>query len=90
MGAEERGRMMYKEVLPFAGMMMIEVILVGGNTLYKSASVQGIINSYVFTFYVFLIGFIFLLPCIFILHRRTRVPPIKFSIAGKIFIRVFS
>ncbi|XP_022016118.1 WAT1-related protein At5g40230 isoform X2 [Helianthus annuus] len=68
MGVEERGRMVYKDVLPFAGMMIVEFILVGGNTLYKSASVQGI-DSYVFTFYVFLIGFIFLLPCIFILHR---------------------
>ncbi|KAJ0609125.1 putative EamA domain-containing protein [Helianthus annuus] len=85
MGVEERGRMVYKDVLPFAGMMMVEFILVGGNTLYKSASVQGI-NSYVFTFYVFLIGFIFLLPCIFIVHRRTSVPPIKFSVAGKIII----
>ncbi|KAI3733006.1 hypothetical protein L1987_64220 [Smallanthus sonchifolius] len=61
-------------------------MLVGGNTLYKSASVKGIINSYVFTFYVFLIGFIFLLPCLFILYRRTIIPPIKISFVGKVFM----
>ncbi|XP_035844890.1 WAT1-related protein At4g15540 isoform X5 [Helianthus annuus] len=86
MGVEERGKVIYKDVLPFAGMVMVELMLVGGNTLFKSAaSLQGI-NSYVFTFYVFLIGFIFLLPCLFILHRRTSIPPIKISIIGKIFM----
>ncbi|XP_035844887.1 WAT1-related protein At4g15540 isoform X2 [Helianthus annuus] len=85
MGVEERGKVIYKDVLPFAGMVMVELMLVGGNTLFKSAaSLQGI-NSYVFTFYVFLIGFIFLLPCLFILHR-TSIPPIKISIIGKIFM----
>ncbi|KAI7746519.1 hypothetical protein M8C21_006909, partial [Ambrosia artemisiifolia] len=85
MGVEEGGKMIYKNVLPFAGMLMIEFMLVGGNTLFKSASVQGI-NSYVFTFYVFLIGFIFLLPCLFFLHRTTSIPPIKISIVGMIFM----
>ncbi|KAL8252840.1 hypothetical protein R6Q59_036533 [Mikania micrantha] len=85
MGIEERGRFMYKDVLPFIGMVMIEIMLVGGNTLYKSASLQGI-NSYVFTFYVFFIGFIFLLPCLFLLHRRSSIPPIKIFIVVKIFM----
>ncbi|GKC63658.1 putative EamA domain-containing protein [Tanacetum coccineum] len=78
MGVEERGKLFYKDVLPFAAMIMIELMLVGGNTLFKSASVEGI-NSYVFTFYVFLLGFIFLLPCLIIHYRRTSIPPIKFS-----------
>ncbi|PWA65618.1 nodulin MtN21 /EamA-like transporter family protein [Artemisia annua] len=83
MGVEERGKLFYKDVLPFAAMIMIELMLVGGNTLFKSASVEGI-NSYVFTFYVFLLGFIFLLPCLIINYRSTSIPPIKFSIVGKI------
>ncbi|KAK1437095.1 hypothetical protein QVD17_02880 [Tagetes erecta] len=87
MGSNEDGGrlMMYKDALPFAGMVMVECALVGGNTLYKSASIHRI-NSYVFTFYVFLIGFIFLLPCLFILHRRTSIPPIKISFVAKIFV----
>ncbi|XP_076946956.1 WAT1-related protein At5g40240-like [Bidens hawaiensis] len=86
MGMEEgAGKLIFKDVLPFAGMVMVECMLVGGNTLYKSASVEDI-NSYVFTFYVFLVGFIFILPCIFILNRRTSIPAIKLSVAGKIFV----
>nr|GEY27547.1 putative EamA domain, WAT1-related protein [Tanacetum cinerariifolium] len=83
MSVEERGKLFYKNVLPFAAMIMIELMLVGGNTLFKSASVE-CINSYVFTFYVFLLGFIFLLPCLIIHYRRTSIPPIKFAIVGKI------
>ncbi|KAL7582127.1 WAT1-related protein At4g15540 isoform X1 [Lactuca sativa] len=89
MGVEEteRGSFFYKDVLPFAAMVLVELMVVSGNTLYKSASANGI-NSYVFTFYVFFIGFIFILPLPFILHRRTSVPvpPINFSIVGKIFM----
>nr|GEW98703.1 nodulin MtN21 /EamA-like transporter family protein [Tanacetum cinerariifolium] len=47
------------------------------------ASVEGI-NSYVFTFYVFLLGFIFLLPCLIIHYRKSNIPAIKFAIVGKI------
>lgn len=70
MGVEEteRGSFFYKDVLPFAAMVLVELMVVSGNTLYKSASANGI-NSYVFTFYVFFIGFIFILPLPFILHR---------------------
>lgn len=75
------------EVWAFAGMVMVECMVVGGNTVFKSAATAQTINSYVFTFYVFLIGFFFLLPCLFILYRsRTSVPPIQFSIVWKIFI----
>ncbi|XP_024981375.1 WAT1-related protein At5g40230-like isoform X2 [Cynara cardunculus var. scolymus] len=65
----ERRRCIYRDVLPFAAMVMVEFMIVGGNTLFKSATAQGSINSYVFTFYVFLLGFFFLLPCLFILNR---------------------
>ncbi|KVH94722.1 hypothetical protein Ccrd_003196 [Cynara cardunculus var. scolymus] len=82
----ERRRCIYRDVLPFAAMVMVEFMIVGGNTLFKSATAQGSINSYVFTFYVFLLGFFFLLPCLFILNRRTTIPPIKFSIVVKIFL----
>ncbi|KAI3678096.1 hypothetical protein L6452_37377 [Arctium lappa] len=85
-GGEGRSRFIYKDVLPFAAMVMVELMVVGGNTLYKAASAQGSINSYVFTFYVFLIGFFFLLPCPFILYRRTNIPPIEFSFVVKIFL----
>ncbi|KAI3507576.1 hypothetical protein L1887_22564 [Cichorium endivia] len=85
MGVDERDSFFYKDVLPFAAMVMVEIMVVGGNTLYKSATANGTINSYVFTFYIFLIGFIFILPSTFILHRKTSVPPMKFSIVVKIF-----
>ncbi|KAL4558083.1 hypothetical protein LXL04_036279 [Taraxacum kok-saghyz] len=86
MGIEDKVNVLYKDVLPFAAMVAVELMVVGGNTLYKSASVNGI-NSYVFTFYVFFIGFIFILPLPLILHRTTSSnPPIEFSIIAKIFM----
>ncbi|KVF39680.1 Drug/metabolite transporter [Cynara cardunculus var. scolymus] len=63
------GRTCYSDVLPFTAMVMVECIIVGGNTLFKSATAQGI-NSYVFTTYVFLVGFLFLLPCPFFIRRQ--------------------
>lgn len=66
-------------------MMMIECIIVGGNTLFKSATSQEI-NSYVFTTYVFLVGFLFLIPCAFIVRRRSSIPPLKFTIVAKLFL----
>ncbi|KAM0060944.1 putative EamA domain-containing protein [Helianthus debilis subsp. tardiflorus] len=65
-------------------MVMGESMLIGAATLYKHATIQGI-NNYVFSFYVLLIGFVFLFPCLFLLHRRTSITPIKISIAGKLF-----
>ncbi|XP_071737543.1 WAT1-related protein At5g40240-like [Rutidosis leptorrhynchoides] len=85
MSVKERGIFLYKDVLPFAAMVMVECMQVGGNTLFKSASAQQI-NSYVFTFYIFLIGFIILLPCFIIFYRRTSIPPVEFSIICKIFM----
>ncbi|KAL4588723.1 hypothetical protein LXL04_001618 [Taraxacum kok-saghyz] len=78
-------RICYNDVLPFSAMTIIECIIVGGNTLFKSATSQEI-NSYVFTTYVFLVGFLFLLPCAFIVCRRSSIPPLKFSIVAKLFL----
>nr|XP_043635736.1 WAT1-related protein At5g40240-like [Erigeron canadensis] len=85
MGVEERVDFLYKDVLPFGAMVMVEIMLVGGNTLFKSASALQI-NSFVFTFYAFLVGFIFFLPYFFIHYRGISIPPIKFDIVCKIFI----
>ncbi|KAL8254636.1 hypothetical protein R6Q59_032857 [Mikania micrantha] len=79
------GRICYRDVLPFTAMVMIECIIVGGNTLFKSATSKGI-NSYVFTTYVFIVGFIFLIPCAFIVRRRSNVPALKLSIVVKLFL----
>ncbi|KAI3694553.1 hypothetical protein L1987_77520 [Smallanthus sonchifolius] len=80
-------RICYRDILPFTAMVMIECIIVGGNTLFKSATSQGI-NSYVFTTYVFIVGFIFLIPCAFIVRwqLRSNIPPLKLSIVVKLFI----
>ncbi|XP_023750536.1 WAT1-related protein At5g40240 [Lactuca sativa] len=78
-------RTCYNDVLPFSAMMLIECIIVGGNTLFKSATSQEI-NSYVFTTYVFLVGFLFLLPCPFIVRRKSSIPPLKFAIVAKLFL----
>ena len=64
-------RIYYKDILPFASMVIIECIIVGGNTLFKSATSQDI-NSYVFTTYVFIVGFMFLIPCAFIVFIKQR------------------
>ncbi|MFS7998381.1 hypothetical protein Hanom_Chr12g01153191 [Helianthus anomalus] len=53
---EDGGGFMYKDLLPFAGMVMVECMLIAAATLYKHATIQGI-NYYVFSFYVLLIGF---------------------------------
>ncbi|XP_071720291.1 WAT1-related protein At4g15540-like [Rutidosis leptorrhynchoides] len=81
-------RIWYKDVLPFTAMVMIECIIVGGNTLFKSSNASQPINSYVFTTYVFIVGFIFLVPCAFfiIITRRSNIPPLKLSIVVKLFI----
>ncbi|PWA91310.1 eamA domain, WAT1-related protein [Artemisia annua] len=81
-------RICYKDILPFASMVLIECIIVGGNTLFKSATSQDI-NSYVFTTYVFIVGFMFLVPCafiVFIRQRRLNIPPLKVSIVVKLFV----
>ncbi|KAJ0566691.1 putative EamA domain-containing protein [Helianthus annuus] len=76
------GRICYKDVLPFTAMVLIECIIVGGNTLFKSATSQPI-NSYVFTTYVFIVGFFFLIPCAFIV-RRSNTHVLKLSIVVKL------
>lgn len=78
-------RICYSDVLPFTAMVMIECIIVGGNTLFKSATAQGI-NSYVFTTYVFLVGFLFLLPCPFFVRRSSNNQALNFSIVVKLFL----
>ncbi|KAJ9548128.1 hypothetical protein OSB04_020671 [Centaurea solstitialis] len=82
----------YSDVLPFTAMVMIESIIVGGNTLFKSSSattVEGI-NSYVFTTYVFLIGFLFLLPFpFFFIRRSSNSQGLNFSIVVKLFLLSF-
>ncbi|XP_076928567.1 WAT1-related protein At5g40240-like [Bidens hawaiensis] len=61
-------------------MVSVECIIVGGNTLFKSATSQDI-NSY-----VFIVGFIFLIPCAFIVRRRSNVPALKLPIVVKLFL----
>ncbi|KAJ0441918.1 hypothetical protein HanIR_Chr16g0803291 [Helianthus annuus] len=75
MDVEDGGGFMYKDLLPFAGMVMVECMLIGAATLYKHATIQGI-NYYVFSFYVLLIGFVFLFPCLFLLHRYFLRQPV--------------
>ncbi|XP_076896254.1 WAT1-related protein At5g40230-like [Bidens hawaiensis] len=79
------GRICYRDVLPFTAMVTVECIIVGGNTLFKSATSHDI-NSYVFTTYVFIVGFIFLIPCAFIVRRRSNGPALKLPVVVKLFL----
>ncbi|GAA0152116.1 hypothetical protein LIER_10676 [Lithospermum erythrorhizon] len=74
----------YKELLPFAAMIIVQCTLVGSNILFKSASSRGVSN-YVFTVYTYAIATVVTSPFAFIFYRRMRLPRISTSILYKIF-----
>ncbi|KAM7509102.1 hypothetical protein LguiA_019555 [Lonicera macranthoides] len=75
----------YRDVLPFTALVAIECITVGGNTLYKEATSQGM-NYYAFVVYTFLIGSLLLLPYPFFMYRRSVLPRISPFVVCKIMI----
>ncbi|CAI9111075.1 OLC1v1011210C1 [Oldenlandia corymbosa var. corymbosa] len=81
------GRYCYREVLPFAIMVIVECANVGNSTLFKAASDAG--ASYmVFVVYSFAISVLSLLPLAFLFHRKTRLPPLSSALMGRICLLV--
>ncbi|XP_022150067.1 WAT1-related protein At4g15540-like [Momordica charantia] len=79
-------RWIYKDVVPFAGMVAAECATVGSNTGFKAATAAGI-TYYVFTLYVAVVAAAALLPVALIFRRRSpspKLPPHKISFFFKI------
>ncbi|CAA7021075.1 unnamed protein product [Microthlaspi erraticum] len=90
-GAEEETvawRYFYRDVVPFAAMVLVECVTVGSNTLFKAATLRGL-SFYVFVFYTYVVGTLVLLPLSLIFKRSTRLPPAKFPLFFKIFLLAF-
>lgn len=66
--AVTKGRYCFREVLPFAAMVLVECANTGNSTLFKAASDQGM-SYMVFVVYSFGISAIALIPLAFIFHR---------------------
>ncbi|KAL3526442.1 hypothetical protein ACH5RR_011098 [Cinchona calisaya] len=85
MAAGGRGRYCYREVVPFAAMVLVECANVGNSTLFKAASDKGL-SYIVFVVYSFGISAIALLPLAFLFNRKAQLPPFSFALVGRIFI----
>lgn len=68
-----------------ATMVAVQFLEVGGNTLIKAATNNGM-SIFVFTFYSNLLALCFLLPCTFFYHRKRSPPPISTSILCRLFL----
>ncbi|KAI5665558.1 hypothetical protein M9H77_15411 [Catharanthus roseus] len=83
--AVTKGRYCFREVLPFAAMVLVECANTGNSTLFKAASDQGM-SYMVFVVYSFGISAIALIPLAFIFHRKSPLPPLSFPLLGRIFL----
>ncbi|XP_059670191.1 WAT1-related protein At3g28050-like [Cornus florida] len=78
------GRYCYRDVLPFTTLVTMECVTVAVNTLFKAATLRGIISYHVFIAYAYAIAALLLLPSPFFSHRSRVLPPLNFSIICKI------
>ncbi|XP_021741268.1 WAT1-related protein At3g28050-like isoform X2 [Chenopodium quinoa] len=78
------GGLFYRELLPFAAMIVLEFGNVVLNTLFKAATLKGM-SYYVFIVYSYAIPAFILLPFPFF-FRRSLLPPLNSRIIGKCFI----
>lgn len=64
-----RERVCYKDVVPFAAMVIMECVNVGLNTLFKAATLRGM-SYHVFVVYSYALAALLLLPSsVFFIHR---------------------
>lgn len=68
-----------------AAMVGIQILDVGGDTLMKSATKDGM-SIFIFTVYSNLFALCFLLPSSLFYHRKRAPPPISTSIFCRIFL----
>jgi hypothetical protein len=66
-------------------MVAVKFLEVGGDTLMKSATKDGM-SIYIFVFYSNLFSLFFLLPTTLFYHRKRAPPPISISILFRIFL----
>ncbi|XP_059670192.1 WAT1-related protein At3g28050-like [Cornus florida] len=77
-------RYCYKDVLPLTTLVTMECVNVGLSTLFKAATLKGMINYRVFITYAYAISALLLLPSPFFSHGSRVLPPLNFSIICKI------
>ncbi|CAN1153455.1 WAT1-related protein At3g28050 [Linum perenne] len=74
----------YRDVLPFSAMVIMQSVAVGLNTLFKAATMEGM-SYHVFVAYIHAIGaLVLLLPAHFFSYRSRVVPPLSFHVVCKI------
>ncbi|XP_024031281.1 WAT1-related protein At3g28050 [Morus notabilis] len=73
-----------KGLAPFLGMVIVEALIVGLNTLCKAAMSKGM-NPFVYNVYSNALGTLIFLPSFFLIHREKR-PPLSFSLLCKFFL----
>ncbi|CAN0857386.1 WAT1-related protein At3g28050 [Linum grandiflorum] len=80
---EMAGGYLYRDVLPFSALVLMNGIGVGLSTLFKAATTEGL-RYHVFVAYIHAIGALLLLPAHFFSHRSRVLPPLSFPILCKI------
>ncbi|KAK4488487.1 hypothetical protein RD792_004251 [Penstemon davidsonii] len=76
----------YRDVLPFAAMVVSECLTVGLTTIYKAAVSNGLSYN-IFMVYSYAISALLLLPLAFISYRKqTTLPPLTIIVLGKFFL----
>uniref|UniRef100_A0A1J3E2J0 WAT1-related protein n=1 Tax=Noccaea caerulescens TaxID=107243 RepID=A0A1J3E2J0_NOCCA len=78
-------RCINRDVVPFAAMIVVEVVTVGSTTLFKAASLRGL-SFYVFALYTYVVATLVLLPLSLIFRRSRRLPSAKSPVFFKIFL----
>ncbi|XP_039165060.1 WAT1-related protein At3g28050-like isoform X1 [Eucalyptus grandis] len=72
--------------LPFVGMIMVVLVQASSMVVAKMAMSDGL-NKYTLAFYCNALSSLVLLPCPFIISRKSRSrPPLTFSVLRKIFL----
>ncbi|XP_071724697.1 WAT1-related protein At5g40240-like [Rutidosis leptorrhynchoides] len=72
--------------LPFVAMIMVVLALASNMVVMKIAMSDGI-SKYIMVFYCHVVSSLVLLPCPFIISRRSgSCPPLTFTVLGKIFL----
>ncbi|CAL5198284.1 unnamed protein product [Lathyrus oleraceus] len=73
------------ECIPFAAMVIVEILDVGMTTLCKAAMSTRGMNHFVFVLYSNALATFILIPSSFLINRTTR-PPLSFSLLAKFFL----
>ncbi|KAL3624213.1 hypothetical protein CASFOL_033029 [Castilleja foliolosa] len=72
----------YREVLPFAAMVVASCTTVGSNTMYKAAVSKGL-SYHIFMLYTYAISALVILPLSYIFHRKAQLPPFSIGVLFK-------